>query len=173
MPKRNTWGLGLSRPRSPLNATNRSSLRITLDCTLCLVIGEALISFGINFTEFCILANNFPLLSPSERESHSVRGRWHVCVLNLLSFWNSMICSQNLTRSVLSILHESDYEYFTKGKIFVIVMKIFWIKVIIHLSFNKVKSFLSSWLNLLVFCSKRVQYGRTAEEWVIKCIEGI
>lgn len=99
--------------------------------------------------------------------------RWHVCVLNLLSFWNSMICSQNLTRSVLSILHESDYEYFTKGKIFVIVMKIFWIKVIIHLSFNKVKSFLSSWLNLLVFCSKRVQYGRTAEEWVIKCIEGI
>lgn len=35
--------------------------------------------------------------------------RWHVCVLNLLSFWNSMICSQNLTRSVFSILHGSDY----------------------------------------------------------------
>lgn len=35
--------------------------------------------------------------------------RWHVCVLNLLSLWNTVICSQNLTRSVLSILHGSDY----------------------------------------------------------------
>lgn len=37
------------------------------------------------------------------------QGRWHVCVLSLISFRNSVISSQNLTRLVLSSLHGSDY----------------------------------------------------------------